>query len=115
MARWAAEPPGGDGVSFTIELEGFEDIDAELVRMAKAAPEASAKALTDSTLHLLGEAVQAAPVELGELRGSGSAIVNGAVVGRGTKEGGVIGGGSAPASSGNIIGEVRFTQRYAAV
>lgn len=74
-----------------IELDGVNDLDQRLQRLAASIDNATDRALADSANHLLGEAVSLAPVDTGDLRGSGNlqAIKNGY--------------------------EVRFNQRYAAV
>lgn len=74
-----------------IELDGVDDLDRRLQQLAAGIDNATDRALADSANHLLGEAVRLAPVDTGDLRGSGNV---------------------APIQGGY---EVRFTQRYAAV
>lgn len=74
-----------------IEVKGLDELDAHLQQMTLRVPGASMDSLRDSANHLLGVSVPRAPVDTGDLRGSGNV--------QQIKDG----------------YEVRFSQRYAAI
>lgn len=53
----------------SIEIEGLEELNAKLSELAKISKEAAANELADIALDLAGKCSNAAPVDLGDLRG----------------------------------------------
>lgn len=74
------------------------------------------QAVADVALDCLGRSVERAPVETGDLRGSGYASVNGSTIARGKEDGSISASGAPPANSGDKIdAEIGFTSSYAFV
>ncbi len=65
-------------------------IQEKLNRATKGAEGASLKALTDVSVDCLSRAVERAPVEFGDLRGSGYVSINGAKIAAGQQDGNVV-------------------------
>ena len=53
----------------SIEIEGLSELNAKLAQLARIAPETAKSELADIALDLAGECSDAAPVDLGDLRG----------------------------------------------
>lgn len=84
-------------------------------KLSKAAINASATAVADVALDCLSRSVQRAPVEHGDLRGSGFVEINGAPIASGTEEGGISGGAYQPDGSPEVVAKIGFTAPYAMV
>lgn len=100
----------------TTTLEGLAELQRELERRLRNMQLASPKAMTDVVFDLLGKSVALAPVDLGDLRGSGHANVNDATIASGSANGGTSGAGSpGPDRGGKTTGEVAFSEPYAVI
>jgi len=69
--------------------------------------------MADITLDCLGKSVQRAPVDLGDLRGSGHADINGKRIATGNRDGSISSGDVSEMSGNKIEGIVGFTEPYA--
>lgn len=74
----------------TFEIKGLAKVVAGLNKAFKSIEKYSTEALEAVALDLLSEAVKQAPVDTGDLRGSGRVRFNGAVIARANKSGGII-------------------------
>lgn len=99
----------------TAEILGIEDVNRAFDEKIKKVKRYTAKAMTDVTLDLLGKAVERAPVDTGDLRGSGYANINNTTVAKGTKDGVTLIGSALATDSDEVVGEVGFTAEYALV
>lgn len=100
----------------TAELQGLEAAEKNFNDKLRQIKRYSVKGITDVALDLLSKAVQLAPVDTGDLRGSGSATVNGVEVARGSGSGstGIV--GAAPEGDADEVwAEVGFSAEYAYV
>lgn len=52
-----------------MEIKGLNELNAKLSELAKIAPDTAKRELTDIALDLAGKCSEAAPVDLGDLRG----------------------------------------------
>jgi hypothetical protein len=94
----------------------LKDIQAKLDKITTDVPKATVKAVADVAIDCIGRAVERAPVELGDLRGSGYATVNQQQVARGNADGSITSGGApAPSGDGTVEAEIGFTAPYALV
>jgi hypothetical protein len=101
-------------MSASMELEGLEKVTRELNSRLKKIKTVSAKGLADVCLDCLGRSVERAPVDLGDLRGSGYAKLNGRTIAKGSPDGGVSSMGSASASGvEKLEGVIGFEEPYA--
>lgn len=71
----------------------------------------TAKVFTDIVLHITGEAVRDAPIDTGDLRGSGFAEINGVTVAQGNSSGVSAQGVANPANKYSAV--IGFTEPYA--
>lgn len=95
------------------QVDGLAELEKNFDKALKEIGEINNEAFTDVVLDLLGKSVPLAPVDLGDLRGSGSASINGAVMATGTKEGSIYTMGHT--NDDEIMnGEVGFSEPYAA-
>ncbi|AGK98168.1 HK97 gp10 family phage protein [Clostridium pasteurianum] len=94
------------------QIEGLAELEKNFDKALKEMGVINNKAFTDITLDLLGKSVKEAPVDLGDLRGSGSATINGTTVATGNKEGGINPGGNAQDEE-IMQGTVGFSEPYA--
>jgi hypothetical protein len=74
---------------FSIAWEGIDEVLNNLDNAVDEVIEAAEKGLTDDVLMLLGDAVRDAPIEVGDLRGSGHADMGGVTIAKGNKNGGI--------------------------
>lgn len=93
-------------------LEGVRELEKGLNDSIKKLGTVNAKAFTDDVLDLLSKSVESAPVDTGDLRGSGSAIINGTTVAKGNKEGGITVIGSAQDGK-ELNAQIGFEEPYA--
>ena len=109
MARWDIKT----AADYAAAHRAIQD---RLDSMTKGIKGATTQAMVDVTMDCLGKAVERAPVELGDLRGSGFAEVNGSTVAMGKEDGStgidVLGAPGAP-SGNEIVGAIGFTAPYA--
>jgi hypothetical protein len=95
------------------QVDGLAELEKNFDKALKEMGVINNKAFTDVVLDLLGKSVPLAPVDEGDLRGSGSATINGTTVATGNKEGEIDIKGNA--SDEEIMGgEVGFSAEYAA-
>lgn len=73
----------------TFKIEGLAKAQKAFQKLMDDVPQYAASAVVDVAVDLLGEAVRQAPVDTGDMRGSGLAEVNGTEVAKGQKEGGI--------------------------
>lgn len=71
-------------------VEGIDNVIRNINRQIGRMKEVSVKGVEDVGLDLLGKAVRDAPVDTGDLRGSGSVSFGDNVIAEGTKDGNVI-------------------------
>ena len=90
-------------------------IQAKLDKVTEDLKAVPAKALTDIAVDCLSRAVERAPVELGDLRGSGYADINGAAFASGDKSGSVKTLGFTPPPAEVTTAEIGFFAPYALV
>lgn len=95
-----------------IRFKGFEDVERNLSRLVDRLGAAATKGVEDSALDLLGRAVRDAPVDTGDLRGSGSVTFDGQVIAQGRKDGSITVTGSARPSR-TPTAEIGFGVPYA--
>jgi hypothetical protein len=100
-------------MSASMKLEGLEKVTRELNSRITKVKNVTAKGLTDISLDCLGKSVQRAPVDLGDLRGSGYVKMNGRTIARGSKEGSISSGGSVGMSETKVESVIGFTEPYA--
>lgn len=100
-------------MSATMKLEGLDKVTRELNNRLKKVKTATVKGIADITLDCLGKSVQRAPVELGDLRGSGHADINGKKIATGNTDGSISSGSPGESSNSKIEGVVGFTAPYA--
>ena len=99
-------------MSVTVKVEGLEKLERDMNARLRKIEGFSAKAFTDVVLHMTGEAVRDAPVETGDLRGSGHADINGETIVKGTSSGDITMANTAnPAKK--YEGEIAIEQEYA--
>lgn len=60
----------------SIEIEGLRELEAKLNKVLSESDTINHKALNDVALDLLGKSIELAPIDKGDLRGSGSAKIN---------------------------------------
>lgn len=94
----------------------YKAIQDKINKVTEGIPAATLKALIDIAINWLGRAVERAPVETGDLRGSGYILVNGILVAHGNEDGSiaVLSDLTVPARDINLI-EIGFTSPYAFV
>lgn len=94
-------------------LAGLEEATQGLQEFVDNMESGGAQGLADIALYILGEAVQRAPVDNGDLRGSGYVTLDGVPYARGTgPEPGIVVTGSVPEIA--TLAEVGFSEKYAA-
>jgi hypothetical protein len=93
-------------------LEGLKEVQAAFDKKLKQIQGYTKEAITDVTLDLTGKAVLLAPVDTGDLRGSGQGIINKTVVAEGNKDGSISHKGKPPQAE-VYNGMVTFTAKYA--
>lgn len=94
-------------------LAGLEEATQGLQEFVDNMESGGAQGLADAALYILGEAVQRAPVDNGDLRGSGYATLDGKPYARGTgPERGTVVTGPVPEIA--TLAEVGFSEKYAA-
>jgi hypothetical protein len=93
-------------------VEGIDKVARNINRQLEKMKEVSIEGLEEVGLDLLGKAVRQAPVDTGDLRGSGSVSFGGNVIAQGTKEGGVVATGKAGRSAKPEV-TVGFSVPYA--
>jgi hypothetical protein len=108
---WVIKSPA----DYAAAMKGIQD---KLDRIVENVETASTQAVTDIAIDCIGRAVERAPVETGDLRGSGFAEVNGATVAMGNEDGSagiqILGSPGEPA--GNVVkAGIGFTSPYAFV
>jgi len=95
-----------------IHIRGTREVQRNLARLIDELGQAATEGVEDAALDLLGRAVRDAPVDTGDLRGSGSVIFDGQVIARGDKSGTIrVTGGARP--SNNPTAEIGFGVPYA--
>lgn len=95
-----------------IQIRGMREVQRNLARLVDELGKAAAEGVEDAALDLLGRAVRDAPVDTGDLRGSGSVTFDGQVIARGDKSGTIrVTGGARP--SNNPTAEIGFGVPYA--
>ena len=94
-------------------LEGLQALEREMNRRLANLNKASSRGMSDVVFDLTGRAARLAPIDLGDLRGSANALVNGQVIATGDANGGASMTGTAPEKPGKTTGEVRFEEPYA--
>ena len=96
--------------------KAFKAIQDRLDKITEDVPKTTTQAVADIALDCLGRAVPKAPVDTGDLRGSGYAEVNGKTIAIGNEDGSISVSSSQIQPEGNIIeAEVGFTSPYAGV
>lgn len=87
------------------------------IEVKAALGKAAMRGLTDAALDLTRRAVQDAPIDLGDLRGSGSCRIEGTEVATGDKDGGVTvkGSATAPPNATRLEAQIGFTEPYALI
>lgn len=100
-------------MNISIELIGLKEIEKSFNEKLKKVRQYSVKGMTDVVLDLLSESVQLAPVDTGDLRGSGSASINKKIVGTGSKDGNISTFAPPSKAGDEISGEVGFSAEYA--
>jgi hypothetical protein len=93
-------------------LEGLESLQENFNKVLKGMDKINNEGFTDVVLDLLGKSVELAPVDLGDLRGSGNATVNSTKIAVGTKEGNLNTVGSFT-NEDVLNGTVGFNEQYA--
>lgn len=94
----------------------MRSIQDKLDRIVEDVETVSTEAVADIALDCLGRSVERAPVETGDLRGSGFAEVNGATVAMGNEKGGIDVRGTPGEPAGNVVeAAIGFTAPYAFV
>lgn len=84
----------------------------KLNKIIKELPKECAKAFTEVVLNMTADAIQDAPVDLGDLRGSGFAEINGTKVAKGNTNGTITVQNEANPKN-NFEGIIGFTEPYA--
>ncbi len=97
----------------SVEVEGLKQLERQFNKKAEKLERGNSKALTDVVLDLAGESIRKAPVDLGDLRGSGQAAIEGQVIAKGNKDGNLTMSGIAPKNAQS--GSVEFTAPYARI
>lgn len=109
MGKWEIKTPADYAAA-------MRAIQVKLTSITDGLERTTVQAVADVALDCLGRSVERAPVETGDLRGSGYASVNNVEIAKGTEEGGINASGSPGQAQGNIIdAEIGFTAPYAAV
>jgi hypothetical protein len=91
-------------------------IQDKLDKVTEGIKGATAQAVTDVAVDCISRAVERAPVEFGDLRGSGYASVNGTTVATGNDDGTVSVAGTPDATAdGSAVAEIGFAAPYAFV
>ncbi|MGE5494613.1 MAG: hypothetical protein ACM3S4_04860 [Burkholderiales bacterium] len=108
MAKWVVKTPA----DYERARRAIQD---KIDKATKGAEGATLKALTDVAVDLLSRAAERAPVETGDLRGSGYININGEDIAySAVGSGGIIMAGTpAPSESKKNVAEVGFTAPYA--
>lgn len=93
-------------------LSGLDTATEKLQGLVEGMREAGGQGLADAALYILGEAVERAPVDTGNLRGSGYVELDGQRIARGTKGGDCVVTGSVPGEATHA--KIGFDAPYAA-
>ncbi|MDP4143183.1 MAG: hypothetical protein Q8936_01695 [Bacillota bacterium] len=94
------------------QIDGLASLENNFNRIIKDLGEVNTKAFTDNVLDLLGKSVELAPVDTGDLRGSGSANIQGVQIAKGNKEGNISVTGTVHDDT-VLAGTVGFNEPYA--
>lgn len=70
-----------------MRIRGLKEVQRNLARLIDELGQAATEGVEDAALDLLGRAVRDAPIDTGDLRGSGSVTFNGRVIARGDPSG----------------------------
>ena len=93
-------------------LHGLDEAAEKLQTLVDAMAGASAQGLSDASLFILGDAAKRAPVDTGNLRGSGYVELDGQQVAKGAEGGGCTLTGAGPEDAAHA--EIGFNAKYAA-
>lgn len=93
-------------------LRGLDQATEKLQALVDDIISAGAQGLADASLYILGEAVKRAPVDTGNLRGSGYVELDGQRVAKGTEGGSCTLTGAVPEDAARA--EIGFNAKYAA-
>lgn len=94
-------------------LEGLQELQRNFTSLLDKTKKVNGKAMTDITLDLLGKAVNNAPVDIGDLRGSATAKVGRIKVAKGNKDGGIDIIGEGEAQENVTVATIGFEEPYA--
>jgi len=109
MAKWVIKTPAD-------YERAYRAIQAKITKVVRSVPEATARALLDVAIDWISRAVERAPVEFGDLRGSAYVTINGELVAHGNDDGTVTVLNTQSVPAGNAITiEIGFTAPYAFV
>lgn len=95
------------------EIDGLKELEKNFTKLLEQSSKANGKAMTDIALDLLGKAINLAPVDLGDLRGSGTAKVGRRIVAKGTTDGNVQVIGTGEEQENVSVAYIGFEEPYA--
>lgn len=100
-------------MNIDISVSGLENIQRNLNQRLRKVKKVTREGMTDVVLDGLSKSVQKAPVDMGDLRGSGYAKINNVIIATGTN-GGIQTHGQAPEET-KLVGEIGFNTPYALI
>ncbi|MGF9711718.1 hypothetical protein [Paenibacillus naphthalenovorans] len=96
----------------SVRLKGLKEAQKAFQKRVDQLEDYTSKAFTEIILDLTGKSVALAPVDNGDLRGSGKGEINGVVIAEGEKNGSIKAKGEAPEAE-KLEGIVSFNTPYA--
>ncbi|MDP4092595.1 MAG: hypothetical protein Q8920_04470 [Bacillota bacterium] len=102
-------------MSVELKIDGLSKVTKELNSRLSRVKNMTASGMNDVVLDCLGKSVNRAPVDLGDLRGSGYASINNVTVAKGSSDGSVSSSPGGAVSGNKIEGIVGFNEPYALV
>ncbi len=101
-------------MNFNMTVSGIDNVQRAFNTRLRNVKKITKEGMTDIVLDCLGKSVENAPVDLGDLRGSGHAEINNRNIAKGNEDGSIQITGSADETT-RIEGVVGFSSPYAAV
>lgn len=102
-------------MSVELKVDGLSKVTKELNSRLSKAKNMTASGMHDVVLDCLSRSVDRAPVDLGDLRGSGYASINNVTVAKGGSDGSISSSPGGALSGNKIEGIVGFNEPYALV
>lgn len=95
-------------------IEGLDELTNNFNNIIKKMGKVNVKAFTDDCLDLLGKSVRDAPIDTGDLRGSGSLQIDNSNIANGNKDGSItVTGAVNDMETSSINGLIGFSEVYA--